>query len=207
MSVRGEISTNASQTWGGKLITDFDTGATPITPSTPSQELYFDNDGTNTFSGFLILTALCMTSDCKDPSDMSKWDQSAFVSFAHGVSGQEVRLQDNGGDIYTLSGFAWSPSVGWIAFGVGADPVRYDRNTGSFSGYAWSDIVGYIKFAGLKMTSKAPVLMGSDIKVANHSATITVSGATAAESGYSQYTLSSSDFSIPNASSPIGLFA
>lgn len=188
------------------MITDFDTGNTPITPSTPSQELYFDN-AAHTFSGFLILTALCMTSDCKDPSDTSKWDQSAFVSFAHGISGQEVRLQNNGGDIYTLSGFAWSPSVGWIAFGVGADPVRYDRNTGNFSGYAWSDIMGYIKFAGLKMASKAPVLTGSDIKVANHNATITVSGATTSESGYSQYQLSLVGFSGPSPSSPVGLFA
>ena len=46
--------------------------------------MYFDNT-TNTFSGFFVLTAACATPDCKKPTT-NDWDESAFVTFNHGVS-------------------------------------------------------------------------------------------------------------------------
>lgn len=46
--------------------------------------MYFDNLA-GSFSGFFVLTAACSTVDCKKPST-SNWDESAFVSFSHGVS-------------------------------------------------------------------------------------------------------------------------
>lgn len=75
---------SATQSWSGSLITNFDTSKTPVS-STKSAEMYFDNT-TNTFSGFFVLTAACATPDCKK-STTNDWDESAFVTFNHGVTG------------------------------------------------------------------------------------------------------------------------
>ncbi len=77
---------NATQSWSGSLITNFDANInrTPINEANRSEEMYFNN-ATNTFSGFLVLTAACATTDCKKPTT-NDWDESAFVTFNHGVS-------------------------------------------------------------------------------------------------------------------------
>lgn len=50
----------------------------------------------------------------------------------------------------SVTGWAWSDTIGWIKFDTGrADSVTYDRTTGTFYGYAWSDNIGWIKFDGL----------------------------------------------------------
>ena len=119
------------------------------------------------------MTSLCMTSDCRDES--GQWDPSAFMAFGHGVSGAEPRLVPTADpDVYTMTGFTWSASAGWIALGVGPDPVRYTRSTASFSGFAWSDLLGYMSFSGLKMTSTPPRLVSHSPKVivANHQQTL-----------------------------------
>ena len=41
-----------------------------------------------------------------------------------------------------LSGYAWSPNVGWIDMST----VSIDTQTGDFSGYAWSPNVGWLTF-------------------------------------------------------------
>ncbi len=52
----------------------------------------------------------------------------------------------------SLSGFAWSDTVGWISFSNTSDgsasvySVKVDTVTGAFSGYAWSDNIGWISF-------------------------------------------------------------
>lgn len=50
-----------------------------------------------------------------------------------------------------LSGYAWSPNVGWVSFrGTAADGSPYgvfvDDTTGAFSGHAWSSDVGWLSF-------------------------------------------------------------
>ena len=100
MPIRG-TGANASVSWGGNMITNFDHGATPISTPTASQEAYFDNS-TGTFTGFLILESLCMTADCTDGS--GHWDDSAFMVLGHGVAGSEPKLvstADN--NIYTFT--------------------------------------------------------------------------------------------------------
>lgn len=187
MPVRWSVA-DASRSWGGQLITNFDTTRTPLPPSR-SIEMYFDNVSWS-FSGFAVMTSLCMTSDCSDGS--GQWDSSAFMAFGHGVSGAEPRLVSTADpDVYTMTGFAWSPSAGWIALGVGPDPVRYTRSTGDFSGFAWSEMIGYIRFAWLKMTSTLPKLVPHNPKViiANHQATLGRNLGNVTE-GYDPYRLS-----------------
>lgn len=87
---------NATQSWSGSLITNFDANInrTPINAANRSEEMYFDNT-TNTFSGFFVLTAACTTTDCKKPST-NDWDESAFVTFNHGVIGlSQAKLVDS----------------------------------------------------------------------------------------------------------------
>lgn len=164
---------SATQSWSGSLITNFDTSKTPVS-STKSAEMYFDNV-TNTFSGFFVLTAACATTDCKKPST-GNWDESAFVTFNHGVTGlSQAELVDSGDpNIYSMSGFAWSKSSGWIAFNVGSDPVKYNRTTGLFSGFAWSKNLGYISMDGLQMVTQVPRIVNNaqDVAVANHVASL-----------------------------------
>ena len=55
-------------------------------------------------------------------------------------------------DTGTLSGYAWSTTVGWINFaptngGVTVSPA------GEFSGYAWGENIGWIKFNGTAQNS------------------------------------------------------
>ncbi|MCB0155912.1 MAG: hypothetical protein KDF65_14025 [Anaerolineae bacterium] len=47
-----------------------------------------------------------------------------------------------------LSGYAWSPVVGWIDFNPTHGQVTIDPATGAFDGYAWSASVGWIHFKG-----------------------------------------------------------
>lgn len=136
--------------------------------------MYFDNVS-NSFSGFFILTAACATPDCKKPST-TDWDESAFITFNHGVTGlSQATLIDSGDhNTYSMSGFAWSKSSGWIAFNAGSDPVKYNRTTGLFSGFAWSKNLGYISMNGLQMVTQVPTIVSNNqnVTVANHTASL-----------------------------------
>jgi len=63
------------------------------------------------------------------------------------------------GEVYDLSGYAWSDNIGWISFNCqeggpgGSDicgtsdyKVSVNFTTGLFSGYAWSDNIGWVSF-------------------------------------------------------------
>ncbi|MBB1127453.1 hypothetical protein, partial [Thiospirillum jenense] len=56
---------------------------------------------------------------------------------------------------HTLSGYAWSPNVGWIKFNPTDGGVSIDPATGYFSGHAWGERIGWIKFAGTAQNSTA----------------------------------------------------
>ena len=60
-----------------------------------------------------------------------------------------------GQNIWSLSGYAWSDSAGWIDF----SETMYHLSNTSFSGYAWNDGIGWIDMAGasLDMTSSGAI--------------------------------------------------
>ncbi len=62
------------------------------------------------------------------------------------VSNFIVRPQttDAAGDLQ-LSGYAWSPNIGWISFKDAGGDVKI-KPDGYFNGYAWSSNIGWIKF-------------------------------------------------------------
>jgi hypothetical protein len=45
-----------------------------------------------------------------------------------------------------LSGYAWSPNVGWINFCPTNSQVTITPATGQFAGYAWAENCGWIHF-------------------------------------------------------------
>ena len=179
---------NATQSWSGSLIANFDTSKDPIsvdvqTTSQPyvtvkvgtpteSSEMYYDNLNEQ-FKGFFVLTAACATTNCQDTS--GNWDTSAFITFDHWVWSAKAQLiQDDPAQpdgTYSMKWFAWSKSSGWIWFWIGSQPVKYDRGTWEFSGFAWSKNLGYISMSGLKMFSKPPKIVSiGNVAVADHQA-------------------------------------
>jgi len=52
--------------------------------------------------------------------------------------------------LYSFSGYAWSPIIGWIKFrNDSGDPVSYgvcETNTGELRGFAYNDVIGWIVF-------------------------------------------------------------
>lgn len=164
---------NATQSWSGSLITNFDVWAGhTVNGSVPSQEMYFDNVN-QSFSGFFVLTAACATTDCKKTDGSNNWDDSAFVTFLNDAN-KAYLVQSWSTDIYKMKWFAWSKSSGWISFDTGrTDTVIYDRSTWSFDGFAWSKNLWYISMKGLVMLSKAPdINMSHGVMVAYHDATL-----------------------------------
>jgi hypothetical protein len=73
-------------------------------------------------------------------------------------------------DNHNVSGYAWSPNIGWISTNCGdvtpqaeADyGLNIDPSTGLFSGYAWSPNIGWIDFA---TTSGFPALPSLSARV------------------------------------------
>lgn len=162
---------NATQSWSGSLITNFDTDVdrTPIS-TIKSSEMYFDN-ATQSFSWFFVLTAACATVDCKKVDGSNNWDESAFVAFLNDAS-RAYLVQSGSTEIYKMKWFAWSKSSWWISFDTGrSDTVTYNRNKSEFSGFAWSKNLGYISMNGLRMVSQIPKLDLPNVLSANHAQT------------------------------------
>lgn len=51
-----------------------------------------------------------------------------------------------------LSGWAWSPNIGWVNFDSYSDISTGANNTAILSGYAWSPNIGWISFASSDLT-------------------------------------------------------
>ncbi|RKZ75026.1 MAG: hypothetical protein DRR19_29635 [Candidatus Parabeggiatoa sp. nov. 1] len=66
---------------------------------------------------------------------------------------------DNAGN---LSGYAWSPQVGWINFNSRDRRVSIDRTTGEFNGYAWSGNIGWIHFNNSSQAYKVRAELSED---------------------------------------------
>lgn len=192
---------NATQSWSGSLITNFDVwvGHT-VNGSIPSQEMYFDN-ANQSFSGFFVLTAACVTTDCKKTDGSNNWDESAFVAFLNDSS-KAYLIQSGSTDIYKMKWFAWSKSSWWISFDTGrTDTVIYDRSTWWFDGFAWSKNLWYISMKGLVMLSKAPnINISHGVMVANHDATLGT-GSIAIPDGLEGYKLEFTGTPVPKDSS------
>lgn len=52
----------------------------------------------------------------------------------------------------SLSGYAWSETVGWVSFKGSNYGVIVDSSTGALSGYAWSEHVGWLSFSPSDLT-------------------------------------------------------
>ncbi|MEK7144402.1 MAG: prepilin-type N-terminal cleavage/methylation domain-containing protein [Patescibacteria group bacterium] len=55
-----------------------------------------------------------------------------------------------------LSGYAWSPLIGWISFSGPNYGVLENKTTGALYGYAWSSRIGWISFNASDGTHTAP---------------------------------------------------
>ncbi len=68
----------------------------------------------------------------------------------------KVKVLSASGKSAIVTGWAWSPHMGWISFnGIGYG-VFEDVTTGTFSGHAWSSHLGWISFDASDATHPAP---------------------------------------------------
>ncbi|BCX15355.1 MAG: hypothetical protein KatS3mg097_247 [Candidatus Parcubacteria bacterium] len=73
-----------------------------------------------------------------------------FGVFASSSSNCSINNLTTVSSTYSLSGYAWSPNIGWIKFRSSpGESVVYgvciDRNN-EFRGFAWNDVIGWIAF-------------------------------------------------------------
>lgn len=61
------------------------------------------------------------------------------------------------GSPMSLTGYAWSPNIGWISFQGPGYGVSESKTTGALSGYAWAPNLGWITFNASDGTHPAPV--------------------------------------------------
>lgn len=64
-----------------------------------------------------------------------------------------------------LSGYAWSPNIGWISFDTGTNAVTLAVDGISLNGFAWSPNVGWIKFGGLSGFPAGGGTIAQDAKI------------------------------------------
>ena len=94
-----------------------------------------------------------MSSANIDPAERSAWSsQTGWQNW--GATHGGVTVVEDGADGY-LSGYVWSPNIGWIKLGSGTGPYANTDETdwgvnldadGNLSGYAWSSQTGWINF-------------------------------------------------------------
>ncbi len=58
----------------------------------------------------------------------------------------------------SITGYAWSPNIGWVSFSGTGYGVTEDTTSGALSGYAWSSNIGWISFQWSDASHPAPVI-------------------------------------------------
>lgn len=81
-----------------------------------------------------------------------------FIFFFYTLEPIELKAQT--GPTFTLSGYAWSDTIGWISLSCANESpstcasqpqyqVTINTTTNTITGYAWSEYIGWIRFGGL----------------------------------------------------------
>jgi hypothetical protein len=98
---------------------------------------------------------------------------TGWINIGDGTPTNNIRYTNVGTGDYgvnhngagTLSGWAWSPSIGWVNFehAYTSTWVKINLTTGKFSGYAYNSSVGWISFDNLQgYLETDKILAGSD---------------------------------------------
>ena len=84
---------------------------------------------------------------------------AAFLISLIWIGFQSDSLLTKAGSVGNVSGYAWSPNIGWLSFNCDNNPpcaqnygVSINPSTGLFSGYAWSPNIGWVSFNKTDLT-------------------------------------------------------